>query len=54
MNEPNAIFKQIDDLAANGYGIDDIMVKVNLPRNLKWRDYVKKVVFKKAKEGKAA
>ena len=54
MSEPQAIFKLIDDLAAKGYGIDDIIVKVNLPREPKWRDYVKKVVFKKAEAGKAA
>ena len=47
MSEPRDIFKTIDDLAAKGYGIDDIVVKVNLPREAKWRDYVKKVVFKK-------
>jgi hypothetical protein len=31
MSEPRDIFKAIDDLASKDYGIDDIMVKVNLP-----------------------
>lgn len=45
---------KISELAEAGYGIDDIMVKLELPKTDKWRRYVKMIVFRKQREGRAA
>lgn len=52
MTEPTSIVDQIKSLAYRGYGYQDIRVKLGLTQHDD--EFIKAIVFKKQREGKAA